>query len=73
MTHDPGTLYRVYLNQKYDMAAVYGFRRVTEDGRKYQTRYLTDAARVSYEVEMWLIGITDISFEEIDETSDSVC
>ena len=68
MTHAPGTLYRVYLNKPHDMASVYGFRRTAEDGRRYQTRYLSDIE--GYKAELWILGITEIELEEVDDAEE---
>lgn len=66
MTHSPGILYRVYLNEEWDLAEVYGFRRKTCDGRKFHTRYLTENGIEEYTADLWLLGVTEIEFEEID-------
>lgn len=62
--YDRGILYRVYINEEWDMSAVYGFRKTAEDGRKYLLRYLTKAGKKIYEAELWVMGITEIEFEE---------
>ena len=60
-------LYRVYLNEPWDLATIYGFRQKAEDGRKYQERYLTDNGIEGYRGELWMFGITDVEFVEVDD------
>jgi hypothetical protein len=63
-------LYRVYLNEPWNLASVYGFRKTAEDGRKYQDRYLTDNGIEEYEGELWMLGITDVEFVEVDDAEE---
>jgi len=58
-------LYRIYLNEDWDLAAVYGFLRQAEDGRRYHDRYLTKSGKENYIADMFLLGITKLEFEDI--------
>ena len=65
MTGD-AKLYRIYLNEAWDLAAIYGFRQTAEDGRPCHTRYLSTPGIEEYLAELWILGITELEFEEIE-------